>query len=140
MDRLSHDTLYLVNHSKFEPCDRLFIGLPNFSTVEDVCNFELNVPDNVKRVVIGIYSTKQDIIAQKLATDRKDLDIYCLGAAVYSQNFPLNFDKFGMTWLYLGYRDRKRMLTKIRKTLVSFAYFSFTTRGRRKIKEVFGSR
>ena len=134
---LVDNTLYLIDESKFEPNNRIYEGLPIFNCPDDLVHYNLTIPKEITSIVIGISSPKQDRLAQIISSTNSDIEIYCLGAAIYKENFPAIVDRLGLSWLYLGYQDPKRMVVKIYKTIVAFIYFTLTLKGRRKIKEVF---
>jgi len=73
-----------------------------------------------ERVVIGISSPRQDELALLLQDRQPNLDIYCLGAAIY--NKPNRFiDKIGLNFLLFAVSNPKRFIKKI--TLTFYALF-----------------
>lgn len=84
---------------------------------EDVSNVELkdDIIEQIKNfetIVIGISSTKQDVLAYRIAEFFPDKNVYCLGAAIYSK--PLVNSEFVVfTFLSMLINNPQRTIKKL---------------------------
>jgi hypothetical protein len=70
-------------------------------------------------VIIGISSTKQDVLARKIDFLFPNLNVYCLGAAIYTRTYSNSESVFvTYTTMFAG-----NPIRTLRKTGISF--FSF---------------
>lgn len=110
--------IFLVSHS---------IGLerecvlPIFRSSEEIENWYSENQERLKKVqniVIGISSPMQDKLAVYIHSKKNvnvQLDIYCLGAALYNEH-NLVFDKLMMNWFIMLLNNPRRFLLKIKLT------------------------
>lgn len=74
---------------------------------------KLELYDNI---IIGISSPKQDRLGRLIHNIYPEKKIYCLGAAVYDNNFM--FDKIGLNWIIFLIKKPKRTISKIIWTII----------------------
>ena len=90
----------------------------NSIEVTDSLRNEINKYD---KLVIGISSPKQDALASQILAEYPDKEIYCLGAAIYTDLQTKRLEP-GFLWVFFLFTNPKRTLLKIRITL--FEIFS----------------
>lgn len=86
-------------------------------------------------IIIGISSPKQDRLADLISSKFPNKVIYCLGAAIYVKPTAKNFDKLGLTWLYLLTKDWRRAQAKIQNTISNALKIIFDSTERALFKE-----
>lgn len=93
----------------------------DFTHEKGMLEFIKSVPFN-RKLIIGISSPKQNVLAHYLFTIRPDLEIYCLGAAVQQtwgfKNANTRLRGTGLQWIEFLIFQPKRTLLKQAKTLV----------------------
>ena len=90
---------------------------------------------SAKAIIIGISSPKQDRLARYLNLKLGTLDIYCFGAAVYSQSSVEGlFDRLGVSWLSMLIKSPSRTLGKIKVTIKEIGKICLITRDRKLFK------
>lgn len=84
-----------------------------------------------KACVIGISSPKQDVLAQMIQREFPDLEIFCLGAAIYckrSTSKILERDRF--LWIYFLFSSPKRTFLKLYITVLEIFKILFIKKDR----------
>ena len=87
--------------------------LPFWQNIEDISlDPELSKTiERCKDIVIGISSPKQDRLAELIANVKRDSDIYCLGAAVYTRP-KIRSEILLVTWLTMFFNNPVRTIRK----------------------------
>jgi len=103
--------------------------IPNLSN-DAVCLYEYGktianrIPDDTRRIFLGISGPKQDLIANGISQSfGGSLKIYCLGASVdfvFSADTGKTMDQLGFTWLLFLIQNPSRGVNKIYKTILGF--------------------
>ena len=133
-----HDALFLVANS-----DQIFkyqLELPYWEDLDSI-QFNDALRSKVKdfnKLVIGISSPKQDSLATQIQKEFPQKEIYCLGAAVYT-NFSSYKVNNRFLWVYFLLSSPKRTLSKIKGTLIEFFSILFNPRKREQFKNFLSS-
>ncbi len=91
------------------------IVLPNWESLDDI-NLDNVIMKKIgehESIVIGISSPKQDYLADLINDLFPKKNIFCLGAAIYTSNNNLTFDKLSLNWLVMMSNDFNRFKVKI---------------------------
>lgn len=84
------------------------------------------------KVVVGISSNKQDILAELIQAVYPNKVIYCFGAAINTERTHNRFDRFGFTWLIFMATSPLRTFTKMKITVLEFLRILFNKELRNK--------
>lgn len=68
------------------------------------------------KVVVGISSNKQDVLAELIQAIYPNKVIYCFGAAITTERTHNRFDRLGLTWLIFMVTSPLRTFTKFKIT------------------------
>ena len=119
----------------------LFKDLKSVDISSEIMLFLEKVPIKAQ-LLIGIASPKQNLLAKQIKEIRPDLDIYCLGAAIYFQSKETREQdgymiKFFNSHLWIQFlRDNpRRTLLKILVTVIEIIFIIFITEHRNAFKQ-----
>ena len=111
------DALFLVSQKTKE--NRNEYELPFWEKIEDIrlySELSMNI-EKYSKIIIGISSPKQDLLAQKIIELFPEKNIYCLGAAIYnSGKYSSFFDRLNINYIFLLFVNFNRTLIKINLT------------------------
>ena len=128
------NTIYLTAY--FLPGKESQIVLPKWEYSSDI-----ELDKSIKRiecfnnVVIGISSPKQDILGSILAKEFPLKNIYCLGAALYTEPNHTKLDKYFLNWLMLLFIQPRRTFKKIYLTIVAAVCLAINRNQRKKFRK-----
>ena len=111
--------------------------LPFWQKIDEIVltnDLILTIKQNAN-IVIGISSPKQDKLAELIISRFPEKTVYCLGAAIYTNDKANWYDRYGLSWFFLMLRDRRRFVTKISLTLISAGKTLFIPRERKAFKK-----
>jgi len=114
-----------------------YFVLPFWRKIEDIeltDDLIFAIKQNEK-LVIGISSPKQDKLAELIISRFPDKAVYCLGAAIYTNDKANWYDRHGLSWLFLMIQDWRRFVTKISLTLISAGRILFISSERNAFKK-----
>lgn len=86
-------------------------------------------------LVVGISSPKQDKLAELICQKFPEKTIYCLGAAIYTNNKAKLYDRYGLSWFFLMLQDWRRFVSKISLTISSATKILFLQSERRAFRK-----
>lgn len=119
----------------------LFKDLKSVNISSEIMLFLEKVPIKAQ-LLIGIASPKQNLLAKQIKEIRPDLDIYCLGAAIYFQSKEMREQDGYMIRLFNSHlwiqflRDNpRRTLLKILVTVIEIIFIIFITEHRNAFKQ-----
>jgi hypothetical protein len=146
LGKLSGVTFY--NSSDFHDSSTLYMSakemgfkneiiLPFWKSLDEVnIGFLEDEIYSFKKVVLGVSSPKQDKLAELLMDSRKfsdDVEIYCLGAAIYLEKSHIAESR-SVHWLSFLLSDPLRTVYKLRMTVVELIKILFLKKDREKFK------
>lgn len=128
-----NEALFLVsqkNHLHKHQLELPYWEDENSIEITDVLREEV---ENYHKIVIGISSPKQDELATQLQREFPQKEIFCLGAAVYTD---LNSKRLnlGVLWIFFLFSSPKRTLFKLRKTFIEFFSILFILKKRKQFQ------
>lgn len=127
------EALYLVSET-----NHIFkhqLALPYWEDIDDIIitNAIRSEVKDFQKIVLGISSPKQDVLASLIQNEFPQKEIYCLGAAIYTD---LSFNRFDsrFLWVYFLLKSPRRTVFKIKHTLIEFFSILFKVRKRNEFK------
>lgn len=93
---------------------------------------------NFQKLVIGISSPKQDALAIQIQNEFPQKEIYCLGAAVYTDLSSKRLN-IGFLWISFLFSSPKRTMYKLKDTFYEFFSILFNLKKRKQFKLFLGS-